>query len=90
MLQDGDVIYQPRAELFFVLGEVNNPGTYKLEDGMTVTRAISLAGGYTERASKRRVQILRNNEEGKQTKHRAEPNELVQPEDIIEVPQSFF
>jgi polysaccharide export outer membrane protein len=89
LIQDGDVIYQPRAKFFFVLGEVNRPGRYPLEDGLTVTKAISVAGGYTDRASKSRVQILRD-EDGKQVKHRAEPNEVVQAQDIIEVPPSFF
>lgn len=89
LIQDGDVIYQARAEFFFVLGEVNKPGTYRLEEGTTVTKAISVAGGFTARASKNKVQILRE-EDGKQVKHRAEPNELVQSQDIIEVPQSFF
>jgi len=89
LIQDGDVIYQPRAKFFFVLGEVNKPGRYPLEDGLTVTKAISVAGGYTDRASKNRVQILRD-EDGKQVKHRAEPNEVVRSQDIIEVPQSFF
>jgi polysaccharide export outer membrane protein len=89
LIQDGDVIYQPRAKFYFVLGEVNKPGRYPLEDGITVTKAISVAGGYTERASKSRVQILRD-EDGQQVKHRAEANEIVQSQDIIEVPQSFF
>ena len=89
LIQDGDVIYQPRAEFFFVLGEVKKPGTYKLEEGMTVTKAISVAGGFTEKASKSKVQIIRE-EDGKQVKHRAKENELVQPQDIIEVPPSFF
>lgn len=89
LIQDGDVIYQPRAEFFFVLGEVNKPGTYKLEEGMTVTKAISVAGGFTEKASKNKVKILRE-KDGKQVEHRAKPNELVQSQDIIEVPQSFF
>lgn len=88
-IQDGDVIYQPRAEFFFVMGEVKKPGSYKLEEGMTVTKAISIAGGFTDKASKGKVQIIRE-ENGKQVKHRAEPNELIQPQDIIEVPQSFF
>lgn len=89
MIQDGDVIYQPRAEFFFVMGEVNKPGTYKLEEGMTVTKAISVAGGFTEKASKKKIEIVRE-ENGKQVKHRAQPNELVKPQDIIEVPQSLF
>ena len=89
LIRDGDVIYQPRAEFFFIMGEVKKPGTYKLEEGMTVTKAISVAGGFTEKASKKKVKLVRE-ENGKQVKHRAKSNELVQPQDIIEVPQSFF
>jgi len=89
VIQDGDVIYQPRAEFFFVLGEVNKPGTYRLEEGMTVTKAISVAGGFTDKASKDKVKIVRE-QDGKQESHRAKPNELVQAQDIIEVPKSFF
>ncbi len=89
MIRDGDVIYQPRAEFFFVMGEVKKPGTYRLEEGMTVTKAISIAGGFTEKASKKKVKILRE-ENGKQVEHRAEPNEIIQPQDIVQVPQSFF
>ena len=58
-------------------------------EGMTVTKAISVAGGFTERASKSKVKIVRE-QDGKQVSHRAKPNELVQSQDIIEVPQSFF
>ena len=89
LIQDGDVIYQPRAEFFFVLGEVKKPGTYKIEEGLTVTKAISVAGGFTEKAAASRVKITRE-EKGKQVSHRAADNEFVQPQDIIEVPQSFF
>ena len=89
MIRDGDVIYQPRAEFFFVMGEVNKPGTYKLEEGMTVTKAISVAGGFTAKASKKKVKIVRE-ENGKQVEHRADPNELIQSQDIVQVPQSFF
>lgn len=88
-IRDGDVIYQPRAEFFFVMGEVKKPGSYKLEEGMTVTKAISIAGGFTDKASKGKVQIIRE-ENGKQVKHRAKSNELLHAQDIIEVPQSFF
>ncbi|GAK53967.1 polysaccharide export protein [Candidatus Moduliflexus flocculans] len=89
LIQDGDVIYQPRAEFFFVMGEVNKPGSYKLEEGTTVTKAISLAGGFTDKAGKKKIKILRE-KDGKQTEHKAEPNELLQPQDVVQVPQSLF
>lgn len=90
MIHDGDVIYQPRAEFFFVMGEVKSPGTYKLEEGMTVTKAISIAGGFTDKASKGKIKILRNDETGKHVEHKAKSSETIQPQDIVQVPQRFF
>ena len=89
LIQDGDVIYQPRAEFFFVMGEVNKPGTYKLEEGMTVTKAISVAGGFTDKAAKKKIKILRE-KNGKQTEQNAAPNTLLQPQDVVQVPRSIF
>lgn len=89
LLQDGDVIHQPRAEFFFIMGEVKKPGTYKLEEGMTVNKAISVAGGFTGKANKGKIEITRE-EEGEQVKRQVKLNEFVRPQDIINVHQSFF
>ncbi len=89
MIRDRDVIYVPNAEFFFVMGAVKKPGTYKLEEGTTVNKAVSVAGGFTDRANKKKIEIHRD-EDGKQVKHRAKLNELVQPQDIIEVHKRFF
>jgi len=58
-LQNGDTIFVPRSEKIFVLGLVNNPGTFTLEPGVTVLRAISLAGGTTPLGSTSRIRIVR-------------------------------
>ena len=49
----------PKAERFFVIGLVRNPGSYVLERNMTVLQAISTAGGISERGSNRRLKIVR-------------------------------
>ena len=46
-LRDGDTIFIPRAEPIFMLGQVRNPGAYTVQSGLTILRAISLAGGTT-------------------------------------------
>ncbi len=40
---------------FFIQGEVNTPGSYAFEEGLTIRKAIALAGGLTERASKKKI-----------------------------------
>lgn len=88
-VQDGDSIYIPRAAFVYVTGEVSKPGAYKLEKGMTVLKAITIAGGFTEKAAKSRVKIIRkvDNEE---ITIKANHNDPAMPEDIILVPESFF
>jgi len=50
---------ESRSRKFFVYGEVARPGSYPLEDSMTVLKAVSLAGGFTKYASSSSVKILR-------------------------------
>lgn len=60
LLSDGDTIFVPKAERFYVTGDVRNPGAYVLEPNLTVLQAISLAGGVTDRGSNRRLRIIRD------------------------------
>lgn len=53
---------QSMSEKFFVYGEVARPGTYRLEEKMTVLKAISMAGGFTKFGSSSRVKVLRSKE----------------------------
>jgi protein involved in polysaccharide export with SLBB domain len=73
----------------FILGEVENPGSYPYASGLTVVNAVALAGGYTYRASKRRVTIVRADDPQK-TKERVEETAPVAPGDVIEVPERHF
>ena len=43
---------------FYIDGEVEEPGSYPFEPGLTLRRAVSLAGGFTERASRTRITVL--------------------------------
>lgn len=44
---------------FFIMGEVKTPGQYPYVNAMTVQTAVAIAGGFTERANKRQVEITR-------------------------------
>lgn len=90
LLRGGDSVYVPRAEQFFILGEVQKPSMYKLEPNLTVLQAISLAGGVTPRGSDRRVEIKRAGKNGEQVVVKPKPNDLVLPDDVIRVKESIF
>lgn len=89
-LQDGDAIFIPKAQHYYVIGEVDKPGRYKFEKGTTVLKAVATAGGLTEKAaSMKRVKILRE-EDGQKRRVSVNPTDLVKPEDTLIVPASFF
>jgi polysaccharide biosynthesis/export protein len=66
LLQNGDMMFVPKASAFFVLGEVNKPGTFPLDKETTVLEAVTLAGGYGATAAASGVKVLRRNADGKQ------------------------
>ena len=88
-LRDGDMIYVPRAESVYLLGEVKNPGSYAIQSGMTVLQAFSLAGGVTQYGAPNRVEVIRL-VNGVKKKMKVKPDDLVQPGDTIVVPERFF
>ena len=74
---------------FFVNGQVDKPGGYPFVPGLTVRKAISMAGGFKERASKEKINVIRE-DDVKGTPQRVPLEALVQPGDIITVEESFF
>jgi polysaccharide biosynthesis/export protein len=88
-IRDGDTIFVPKAERFFVTGMVRNPGSYVLERNMTVLQAISTAGGITERGSNRRLRIVRI-VDNKRKEFDAKPTDIVSAGDTIVVRQRLL
>ena len=88
-LRDGDTVFVPRAEVVYVFGEVHDPGSYPIQEGMTVLQALSLAGGSTEFAALNRLTVMRI-VDGEQVEIRVQLDDLVQREDTIRVPVRFF
>ncbi|MFK3891097.1 polysaccharide biosynthesis/export family protein [Sphingomonas sp. NPDC079357] len=79
------VTYRP----FYILGEVNKPGQYPYQTGMTLEGAVALAGGYTYRAQKNYV-FIRPETGGGETKVEATPELAVRPGDTIRFAERFF
>lgn len=88
-LRHADTVMVPKAKYFYVFGEVNRPGQFKHEHGITVLKAITIAGGFSDKAAGRRTRILRE-KEGVRVEMRARMSDVVQPNDIVMVPESFF
>ncbi len=88
-LQDRDTIFVPKAETVFVLGYVRQTGPIVYEEGLTVERALALAGGATERAATGRITIERT-VDGRLLKIKVKLTDLVQPNDTIKVPQRIL
>lgn len=79
---------------FYVIGEVEKPGSYSFHPGLTIERAISIAGGFTERASKSRIYVVKDrvatDSEKSIQKERTKLADVVRPGDVITVEQGFF
>ncbi|HEY6642238.1 polysaccharide biosynthesis/export family protein [Povalibacter sp.] len=86
----GDRIYVPKADEFYVYGQVQKPGQYKLERNMTVSRAISASGGLTARGTERRAIVKRRGTDGKEKEHSVKGTDLLQPDDILFIKESLF
>jgi polysaccharide export outer membrane protein len=101
LLTDKDHLYFPSAEPFFIIGQVEKPGSYLYrEHEITIVEAISMAGGFTRIASRNRTRILRMEDgvekiievrvdqitdSGKKTQ-----DIIIKPGDVIVIPESIF
>ena len=98
LLADGYLV-SPQVSIFiqdyrmskiFVTGEVKKPDGYKYELGTTVLRAITTAGGFSDKASTGRVKIIRKVNNKELVLEKVKMDEPVLPGDVIVVPESFF
>ena len=89
-LQGGDSIFVPRAQQYYIFGEVTAPNMYRIEPGMTVIQAIARAGGVTARGSRNRVEIKRKGPDGKEVTFKARAGDAVQADDVVRVKESIF
>lgn len=74
---------------FFILGEVLKPGNYPFSNGMTAVNAVAVAGGYTYRADKDNLTVVRAGDQTK-TEYHIDETGSVFPGDVVRVPERFF
>jgi polysaccharide export outer membrane protein len=89
-VSNGDLIFVPRAPVFYIYGEVQRPGQLRVERDMTVLQALALGGGLTQRGTERRVKLHRRDETGKVTVLEPKLTDAVRSDDVIYVNESLF
>ena len=92
----GRILINPRVSVsvdqyrpFFINGMVKSPGAYPYQPGLTVRKATSLSGGLQERASLRKIFVIRA-DDPKQSSVRLDIDTRIFPGDIVTIEESFF
>ncbi|MBJ7308722.1 polysaccharide export protein EpsE [Rugamonas sp. CCM 8940] len=89
-LAGNDVLFVERAQRFYIYGEVQRPGVFRLERSMTVLQALSTGGGLTPRGTERGVRIKRRDAAGHLQVVAAKHDDLLLPDDVVYVQESLF
>ena len=99
LLSPGDIVTVAEQEFFYIHGEVNRPDAYAFSPGMTIMRALGMAGGPSEFANRKEVGLLRGADDGlihktivnlKSIEAGKIPDVLLLPDDIIIVSRRIF
>ncbi len=89
-LYDGDSVFINKSGVFYVSGQVRRPDAYRLEEGTTVIKAVTMAGGFTDIAAENKIRVIRRIGGAEQVMNNVPLHAPVLPEDVIVVPESFF
>jgi polysaccharide export outer membrane protein len=90
VLSGGDTIYVHRAPVFYIYGEAQRPGAYRIERNMTVMQALSMGGGPTARGSEWRLRLHRKGADGAIEQISPELTDPIKPDDVLYVRESLF
>jgi len=87
---NGDIIYVPRAPLFYIYGEVQRPGAFRLERNMSVMQGLATGGGVTLRGTARGLRIHRRSADGTLKVFEPGLDDLLVSDDVIYVKEAMF
>ncbi len=90
VLSGGDTIYVHRAPVFYIYGEAQRPGAFRIERNMTVMQALSMGGGPTARGSEWRLRLHRKGADGSIEQLSPELTDPIKPDDVLYVRESLF
>ena len=89
-VENGDIIYADRAPSAYIYGEIQRPGQFKIERGMTLMQAIAQSGGITARGTQRGIKVHRRDANGAVTVMDIDLNDPVGRDDVIYIKESLF
>jgi len=102
-IEGGDIIQVPVDDLLYIYvnGAVRAPGVFRIKrsEAITALRAVTIAGGISERGSERRVKVLKTDPDGtthvipidlKKVKQGKEPDMALGDHDVVVVPEAYF
>jgi polysaccharide biosynthesis/export protein len=90
LVEGGDAIYVHRAPMFYIYGEVQRPGSYRLERNMTLMQALAQAGGPTLRGTQKNIKIFRRGGSGKPEEISLDLAAPVNVDDVLYIRESLF
>jgi len=90
VMNGGDIIYVHRAPMFYIYGEVNRPGAFRLERNMSVMQGLASGGGTTSRGTTRGLRIHRRMPDGSLRVVEPSLDDLLRADDVIHVRESLF
>ncbi len=90
VLQGGDTIYVHRAPVFYIYGEAQRPGSFRIERDMTVMQALAQGGGPTVRGNEKRLRLHRKGADGSVEQIEPKLTDRVLSNDVIYVNESIF
>jgi polysaccharide biosynthesis/export protein len=89
-VQDGDTVFIAHAPQFYIYGQVQHPGQYRLARHTTISQAISVGGGLTPRGTQRGAVVKRVDAKGKEHKVSVKDEDVLQPDDVLMIKTSLF
>ncbi len=89
-LGGGEIVYVPRAPLFYIYGEAQRPGSYRIEREMTVMQALAQGGGPTIRGTEKGIQLHRRNVSGEVEVLKPKLTDLIMQDDVLYIKESLF
>jgi polysaccharide biosynthesis/export protein len=89
-VQDGDTVFVPHAPQFYIYGQVQHPGQYRLLRHTTISQAVSIGGGLTPRGTQRGAIVKRVDAHGKEHKYSVKDDDVLQPDDVLMIKASLF
>lgn len=89
-LSGGDTLFVNHAPQFYIYGQVQRPGGYKLDKGMTVMQALATGGGVTGKGTTRGIVLHRRDPSGKVKESKVTLDTDVQDQDVLYVKESMF